>query len=232
MMGREEFSWCPNSPDQYPSSSSTTTSTTRKKKIKNKNKNRKRFSDEQIKSLESIFQSESRLEPRRKVQVAKQLGLQPRQVAIWFQNKRARRKSKQLERDYNILGASYTALASRYESLKKEKQALALKLQTLKAEECEGVPAAAAATNSSETIKTKPKSRPRNSMKGSGEGLGFMSDEYLGMEEADQEAAKLMSDMVEYGGCDGSQEDWGCLDSDGVLFDQPSSDCQWWDFWA
>ncbi|CAI0469720.1 unnamed protein product [Linum tenue] len=212
-----------------------------KNKNKDKNKNRKRFSDEQIKSLESIFQSESRLEPRRKVQVAKELGLQPRQVAIWFQNKRARRKSKQLERDYNILGASYTALASRFESLKKEKQALALKvekitriqLQTLKAEECEGVPAAAAAaTNSSETIKTKPKSRPRILIQGSGEGLGFMSDEYLGMEEADEEAAKLMSDMVEDGGCDGSQEDWGCLDSDGVLFDQPSSDCQWWDFWA
>ncbi|KAL2942138.1 Homeobox-leucine zipper protein ATHB-7 [Bienertia sinuspersici] len=48
--------------------------------------NKRRFTDEQVKSL-----------------VARQLGLQPRQVAIWFQNKRACYKSKQLERDYSNL---------------------------------------------------------------------------------------------------------------------------------
>lgn len=93
------------------------------KKKSNKN-NKKRFSDEQIRSLESIFESESRLEPRKKLQLAKELGLQPRQVAIWFQNKRARWKSKQLERDYSILRANYNNLASKFETLKKEKQAL------------------------------------------------------------------------------------------------------------
>ncbi|MBA0802400.1 hypothetical protein Gohar_012698 [Gossypium harknessii] len=91
---------------------------------KKKNKNKRRFSDEQIKSLELMFESETRLEPRKKLQVAKELGLQPRQVAIWFQNKRARWKSKQLERDYTILQANYDHLASKYESLKREKQAL------------------------------------------------------------------------------------------------------------
>lgn len=96
-------------------------STLKKKSSKN---NKKRFSDEQIRSLESIFESESRLEPRKKLQLAKELGLQPRQVAIWFQNKRARWKSKQLERDYSILRANYNNLASRFEVLKKEKQAL------------------------------------------------------------------------------------------------------------
>jgi homeobox-leucine zipper protein len=95
---------------------------------KKKNKNKRRFSDEQIKSLESMFESETRLEPRKKMQLAKELGLQPRQVAIWFQNKRARWKSKQLERDYSMLRANYNSLASRFETLKKEKQALAIQV--------------------------------------------------------------------------------------------------------
>lgn len=101
-----------------------TLTTTRKKR----NKNKRRFSDEQIRSLESMFESETRLEPRKKLQLAKELGLQPRQVAIWFQNKRARWKSKQLERDYSILRANYNSLASRFETLKKEKQALAIQV--------------------------------------------------------------------------------------------------------
>lgn len=94
-----------------------------KKKKGNKN-NKRRFSDEQIRSLETMFESEARLEPRKKLQLARELGLQPRQVAIWFQNKRARWKSKQLEREYSILRANYNSLASRFESLKKEKQSL------------------------------------------------------------------------------------------------------------
>lgn len=88
--------------------------------MRKKSMNRRRFSEEQIKSLESIFESESRLEPRKKLQLAGELGLHPRQVAIWFQNKRARWKSKQLERDYSVLRANYNTLASRFEALKKE----------------------------------------------------------------------------------------------------------------
>ena len=105
--------------------SSITEVTTTKKK---KNKKERRFSDEQIKSLELMFESESRLEPRKKLQVARELGLQPRQVAIWFQNKRARWKSKQLEQDYSILQANYNNLASKFESLKKDKQALVIQV--------------------------------------------------------------------------------------------------------
>lgn len=98
--------------------------TMNKKKMKMKSNNQKRFSEEQIKSLEVIFQSETRLEPRKKVQLARELGLQPRQVAIWFQNKRARWKSKQLETEFNVLRQNYNDLASQFESLKKEKQTL------------------------------------------------------------------------------------------------------------
>nr|GFB55335.1 homeobox-leucine zipper protein ATHB-12-like [Tanacetum cinerariifolium] len=49
---------------------------------KKDNKIQRRFTNQQIKSLETIFQSESKLEPRKKLQLAKDLGLQPRQVAI------------------------------------------------------------------------------------------------------------------------------------------------------
>lgn len=100
----------------------------KKKKTRN---NTKRFSDEQIRSLESMFEEETKLEPRRKLQLAKDLGLQPRQVAIWFQNRRARWKSKQLEREYAVLKNNYDALAASFESLKKEKHCLLKQLQKL-----------------------------------------------------------------------------------------------------
>ncbi|KAL4360544.1 hypothetical protein GQ457_04G013800 [Hibiscus cannabinus] len=102
-----------------------------KKKKKSKTENKRRFSDEQIRLLETIFESETKLEPRKKLQVARELGLQPRQVAIWFQNRRARWKSKRIEQDYRTLRADYDILASRFEFLKKEKQSLIQQLQKL-----------------------------------------------------------------------------------------------------
>ncbi|KAK1408800.1 hypothetical protein QVD17_40856 [Tagetes erecta] len=97
----------------------------------NNNKIQRRFTNQQIKSLETIFQFESKLEPRKKLQVAKDLGLQPRQVAIWFQNKRARWKSKQIEKDYSILKASYDSLSSKYDILNIENQSLTQQLKKL-----------------------------------------------------------------------------------------------------
>uniref|UniRef100_A0A803L2D8 Homeobox-leucine zipper protein n=1 Tax=Chenopodium quinoa TaxID=63459 RepID=A0A803L2D8_CHEQI len=64
------------------------------------------------------------LEPRKKVQVARELGLQPRQVAIWFQNKRARWKSKQIEKNYRVLKSNYDNLKVRLEGIKKERESL------------------------------------------------------------------------------------------------------------
>ncbi|XP_065859139.1 homeobox-leucine zipper protein ATHB-12-like [Euphorbia lathyris] len=98
---------------------------------KKQNKKKRRFSEEQIRSLESIFESETKLEPRKKVEIATELGLQPRQIAIWFQNKRARWKSKQLEQDYTTLQANYQKLASCFDSLKNERQSLIIQLQKL-----------------------------------------------------------------------------------------------------
>ncbi|CAN6235779.1 unnamed protein product [Urochloa humidicola] len=93
---------------------------------------KRRFTDEQIRSLESMFHAhQAKLEPREKAELARELGLQPRQVAIWFQNKRARWRSKQLEHDYAALRAEFDALHARVESLKHEKLALTTQLQEL-----------------------------------------------------------------------------------------------------
>ncbi|KAJ6307904.1 hypothetical protein OIU76_017648 [Salix suchowensis] len=97
-----------------------------------KNANKRRFSDEQIKFLELMFESESRPESRTKQQLAMELGLEPRQVSIWFQNRRARLRTKQIEKEYSILKASYDVLASSFESLKRERQSLIIQLQKLK----------------------------------------------------------------------------------------------------
>ena len=51
---------------------------------------KRRLSVDQVQFLEKSFEVENKLEPERKVQLAKDLGLQPRQVAIWFQNRRRR----------------------------------------------------------------------------------------------------------------------------------------------
>jgi homeobox-leucine zipper protein len=85
---------------------------------------KRRLTADQVQFLERSFEIENKLEPERKIQLAKDLGLQPRQVAVWFQNRRARWKTKQLERDYDILKSRYENLRVDYDSLLKEKDKL------------------------------------------------------------------------------------------------------------
>lgn len=93
---------------------------------------KRRFTEEQIRSLESMFHAHhAKLEPREKAELARELGLQPRQVAIWFQNKRARWRSKQLEHDYALLRAKFDDLHAHVESLKQDKLALTTQLSEL-----------------------------------------------------------------------------------------------------
>ncbi|CAM6034991.1 unnamed protein product [Sphagnum compactum] len=89
---------------------------------------KRRLNFDQVKSLEKNFELENKLEPERKIQLAKELGLQPRQVAVWFQNRRARWKTKQLERDYQVLSLDYNRLKNQLEAVLQEKQELQAKL--------------------------------------------------------------------------------------------------------
>ncbi|OWM89577.1 homeobox-leucine zipper protein HAT5-like [Punica granatum] len=93
---------------------------------------KRRLSAHQVQFLERSFEVENRLEPERKAQLAKELGLQPRQVAIWFQNRRARFKTKQMEKDYDSLRACYDSLKANCDSLLKEKERLKHEVDSLK----------------------------------------------------------------------------------------------------
>ncbi|KAK7362164.1 hypothetical protein VNO77_04268 [Canavalia gladiata] len=93
---------------------------------------KRRLTSEQVQFLESNFEVENKLEPEKKVQLAKKLGMQPRQVAIWFQNRRARFKTKQLEKDYATLKASYDILKGDYENLLQENGKLKQEVNSLK----------------------------------------------------------------------------------------------------
>ncbi|MCD7455662.1 hypothetical protein HAX54_029055 [Datura stramonium] len=93
---------------------------------------KRRLRVDQVKALEKNFEVDNKLEPERKVKLAQELGLQPRQVAIWFQNRRARWKTKQLERDYNVLKANFDSLKHNYESLQHDNEALLKEISELK----------------------------------------------------------------------------------------------------
>lgn len=91
---------------------------------------KRRLKADQIEYLEKSFEEENKLEPDRKIQLAKDLGLQPRQVAIWFQNRRARWKTKSLERDYDVLQDKYNNLKADYDNLLKEQEKLKAEVLT------------------------------------------------------------------------------------------------------
>ncbi|KAH9625914.1 hypothetical protein KSS87_023434 [Heliosperma pusillum] len=235
--------------------SSSTTSHSNSKKAKMMMMNKKRFSDEQVRSLETIFENETKLEPKKKVQLARELGLQPRQIAIWFQNKRARYKSKQLERDYNILRSNYNALSSKFDTLVKEKQSLLLQVEKLTepVEKTEGENLCgndSGVTNSNESRSEIDKAESNNngnkcdhsegkptlSIEGSEYGASILSSDegtsentnYFGMEE-EAELLTMVQPIVNNSIT--STQDWDDLHPDG-LFDQPVDNCQWLDFWS
>lgn len=93
---------------------------------------KRRLTATQVQHLETNFEIENKLEPERKIRIAKELGLHPRQVAIWFQNRRARFKNKQLEKDYDYLKSGYCKLKFDYEVVLKEKQCLENQIEKLK----------------------------------------------------------------------------------------------------
>ncbi|KAJ4874689.1 Homeobox-leucine zipper protein ATHB-13 [Raphanus sativus] len=96
---------------------------------------KRRLNMEQVKTLEKTFELGNKLEPERKMQLARALGLQPRQIAIWFQNRRARWKTKQLEKDYDTLKQQFDALKADNDLLRTHNQKLQAEIMGLKNKE-------------------------------------------------------------------------------------------------
>nr|XP_043617576.1 homeobox-leucine zipper protein HAT9-like isoform X2 [Erigeron canadensis] len=81
--------------------------------------------------LEEAFKHHSTLNPKQKQELARELKLRPRQVEVWFQNRRARTKLKQTEIDCEYLKKCCDALKEENIKLHKELQELkALKVPT------------------------------------------------------------------------------------------------------
>ncbi|MED6150024.1 Homeobox-leucine zipper protein ATHB-13 [Stylosanthes scabra] len=93
---------------------------------------KRRLNMEQVKTLEKSFELGNKLEPERKMQLARALGLQPRQIAIWFQNRRARWKTKQLEKDYDLLKRQFEALKADNDALQAQNHKLHTQIKALK----------------------------------------------------------------------------------------------------
>ncbi|KAI3824314.1 hypothetical protein L1987_05769 [Smallanthus sonchifolius] len=88
---------------------------------------KRKLSDEQVSLLEQNFGDEHKLESERKDRIAAELGLDPRQVAVWFQNRRARWKSKKLEEEYSKLKTEHDSTV--LEKCRLETEVLKLKQQ-------------------------------------------------------------------------------------------------------
>ncbi|EPS73415.1 hypothetical protein M569_01342 [Genlisea aurea] len=108
----------------------------------NSNRRKKlRLSKAQSALLEESFARYSTLNPMQKQGIARELKLTPRQVEVWFQNRRARTKLKQTELNCELLKKFCNALAD-------ENRRLQMELKALKS----APPPAAAICSSCETI--------------------------------------------------------------------------------
>nr|GMC99483.1 homeobox-leucine zipper protein HAT5 [Ipomoea batatas] len=92
---------------------------------------KRRLTTQQVEVLEKSFSGGKKLEGERKKELASNLGLHPRQVAVWFQNRRARWKAKQLERDYVQLKSSHDYLLCHYNFILKQNQMLKAEVNLL-----------------------------------------------------------------------------------------------------
>ncbi|GMN55270.1 hypothetical protein TIFTF001_024390 [Ficus carica] len=90
--------------------------TARRKKLK--------LTKEQTTFLEGCFKFNTNLYPAEKQELAEQLNLNPRQVEVWFQNRRARMKMKQTEEDCKLLRKYCESLGQENKRLRKELQEL------------------------------------------------------------------------------------------------------------
>lgn len=103
--------------------------------------NKKRLSQDQVKHLESSFDSNKRLELELKLRLSRELGIPPRQIAIWYQNKRARWKNQSLELDYSTLQIRLENTLAEKKQLEREVERLQAELHKVQQDQAQQPPA-------------------------------------------------------------------------------------------
>ncbi|CAK9174918.1 unnamed protein product [Ilex paraguariensis] len=83
-----------------------------------------RLTKEQSRLLEESFKQNLSLNPKQKEDLAMELKLKPRQVEVWFQNRRARSKLKHTEMECAYLKRWYGSLTEQNRRLQKEVEEL------------------------------------------------------------------------------------------------------------
>ncbi|KAB1205711.1 Homeobox-leucine zipper protein HOX3 [Morella rubra] len=104
-----------------------------------------RLTKEQSRLLEESFRQNHTLNPKQKEALAVQLKLRPRQVEVWFQNRRARSKLKQTEMECEYLKRWFGSLTEQNRRLQREVEELrAMKVgppTVISPHSCEPLPA-------------------------------------------------------------------------------------------
>ncbi|XP_062195209.1 homeobox-leucine zipper protein HOX5-like [Phragmites australis] len=168
---------------------------------------KRRLTAEQVQLLERSFDEENKLEPERKTELARRLGMAPRQVAIWFQNRRARWKTKQLETDFDRLKAAYDALAADHQGLLADNDRLRAQVISL-TEKLQGKE-----TSPSWTIAAQEVDQP---------------DDHTTASGTEKLLAQQLKEDLSSGDCTGhgvlsSEEDGGVVSDEGCSFDLPNA---------
>ncbi|KAG0456129.1 hypothetical protein HPP92_023917 [Vanilla planifolia] len=83
-----------------------------------------RLTKEQSRLLEESFRQNHTLNPKQKEALASRLRLRPRQVEVWFQNRRARTKLKQTEMECEYLKRCFGSLTEENRRLQREVEEL------------------------------------------------------------------------------------------------------------
>ncbi|XP_042375721.1 uncharacterized protein LOC121969603 isoform X1 [Zingiber officinale] len=98
-------------------------------------KKKLKLTKEQVFLLEQSYSERDTVNTSQKQDLADRLRIQPRQVEVWFQNRRARTKTRQMEFDYQCLKRYCERLCEENRRLKKEMMHL-LKVATVTASMC------------------------------------------------------------------------------------------------
>jgi len=169
---------------------------------------KRRLTAEQVQLLERSFEEENKLEPERKTELARRLGMAPRQVAVWFQNRRARWKTKQLETDYDRLKAAYDALAADHQGLLADNDSLRAQVISL-TEKLQGKDTSPSATITAQEVD--------------------QLDEHTAASGTEKLLVQLKDDHLSSGDCTGhgtlssEEEDGGVISDEVCSFDLPDA---------